>query len=164
MLKSDFALKNSEKLQWKCPDCRTINKMDYYCTKCGKDCFHFKPPPSLANPDKKEEVQNVAEEKKVQAVAEESNPEKGSERIQQRGEGGRGRGDRGGERRGRGNGEWRGGDRPQTQGEYRGRGGYNRGPPEDNEYRGRGGYNRDPPEDNEYRGRGGYNRGPPEDN
>jgi hypothetical protein len=57
MLKSDFlARSKSAKPQWKCPDCRTINRMDYNCSKCRKDCFSFNPPPGLANPGEKEEV------------------------------------------------------------------------------------------------------------
>jgi hypothetical protein len=57
VLKSEFVARNKfEKPRWKCPDCRTINKMDYNCSKCWKDCFSFNPPPSLANSDEKEEV------------------------------------------------------------------------------------------------------------
>ena len=57
MLKSEFVARNKfEKPRWKCPDCRTINKMDYNCSKCRKDCFSFSSPPNLARPDEKEEV------------------------------------------------------------------------------------------------------------
>ena len=57
--KSDLAAQNKFlKPQWKCPDCRTINQMDYNCSKCRKDCFSFYPPPSLANPGEKEEVKD----------------------------------------------------------------------------------------------------------
>jgi hypothetical protein len=61
MLKSEFIARNkSEKPQWKCPDCRTINKMEYNCSKCRKDCFSFNLPPSLVNPAEKEEVKAEA--------------------------------------------------------------------------------------------------------
>jgi hypothetical protein len=61
MLKSEFvALNKSAKPQWKCPDCRTINKMDYNCSRCRKDCFSFSPSPSFARPDEKEEVKKEA--------------------------------------------------------------------------------------------------------
>lgn len=57
MLKSEFVvLDKSSKPRWKCPDCRTINRMHYACSKCSKKCFSFNPPPSLANLKKKEEV------------------------------------------------------------------------------------------------------------
>ena len=72
MLKSEFlAQKRSAKPQWKCPDCRTINKMDYNCSKCRKDCFSFNPPPSLANPDEKESEEEV----KAAKVPQPSKPE-----------------------------------------------------------------------------------------
>ena len=61
MIKSDFvARKKFEKPRWKCPDCRTINRMDYSCPKCKMDCFSFNPPPSLAKPDENEEVKKEA--------------------------------------------------------------------------------------------------------
>ncbi len=61
MLKSEFVVLNkSAKPQWKCPDCGTINRMDYNCPKCKKDCFSFNPPPSLAKPDENEEVKKEA--------------------------------------------------------------------------------------------------------
>ena len=61
MLKSEFVARNKfEKPRWKCPDCRTINNMDYNCSRCRKDCFSFSSPPSLARPDEKEEVKKEA--------------------------------------------------------------------------------------------------------
>ena len=57
MLKSEFVARSKfEKPRWKCPDCRTINKMDYNCSRCRKDCFSFNLPLSLADKDEKEEV------------------------------------------------------------------------------------------------------------
>ena len=69
MLKSDFVARSKfEKPRWKCPDCRTINKMDYNCSKCRKDCFSFNPPPSLANPDEKEEVKKEESPRRPEAT------------------------------------------------------------------------------------------------
>ena len=69
MLKSDFVARSKfEKPRWKCPECRTINKMDYNCSKCRKDCFSFSPPPSLAHPDEKEEVKKEASPRQAQGT------------------------------------------------------------------------------------------------